>query len=147
MKNCTLFKILDIEQNLTRIHLAKSTIQKLYIDTLAFEGLVPPLLIRLHLLYRNCFERACATIIIKPYMNIHLDIFKPCCNFFNSFKYAIKPPIIICLPKFTSTSENGNWTNSLSFFLFLRVFHFLLLLLPFTMMITLIFVSNTCIYW
>ena len=122
MKNCTLFKILDIEQNLTRFYLAKSTIQKLYIDTLVFEGLVPPLLIRLHLLYRNCFERACATIIIKPYMNIHLDIFKPCCNFFNSFKYAIKPPIIICLPKFTSTSENGNWTNSLSFFLFFEGF-------------------------
>ena len=55
-------------------------------------------------------------------MNIHLDIFKPCCNFFNSFKYAIKPPIIICLPKFTSTSENGNWTNSLSFFLFFEGF-------------------------
>ena len=129
-----------------RIHLAKSTIQMFYIDRFVFEGLVHPLLIRLHLLYRNCFERACVTIIIRPYMNIHLDIFKPCCNYFNSFKYAIKPPIIICLPKFTSTSENGNWTSSLSFFLFLRVFLFLLLLLPSTMMITLIFVSNACIY-
>ena len=126
--------------------MAKSTIQKLYIDTFVFEWLVHPILIRLHLLYRNCFERACATIIIRPYMNIHLDIFKPCCNYFNSFKYAIKPPIIICLPKFTNTSENGNWTSSLSFFLFLRVFLFLLPL-PFTMMITLTFVSNTCIYW
>ena len=125
--------------------MAKSTIQKLYIDMFVFEGLVHPLLIRLHLLYRNCFERAFATIIIKTC--IHSDIFEPCCSFFNLFKYAIKPSIISCLPKFTIAREYGNWTSSLSFFLFLRVFLFLLLLLPFTMMITLIFVSNTCIYW
>ena len=80
-------------------------------------------------------------------MNTYKDNFELCCSFSNSFKYAIKPSIIICLPKFTSTSKNDNWTSSLSFFLFFQVFLFLLLLLPSTMMITLIFVSNTCIYW
>ena len=125
--------------------MAKSTVQRPYINKLVFEGHVPPLLIHLYLLKRDGFERACATIIIK--MFIHSDIFEPCCSFFNLFKYAIKPSIISCLPKFMIAREYGNWTSSLSFFLFLRVFLFLLLLLPFTMMITLIFVSNTCIYW